>query len=63
MTGAILTLNAGSSSLKFALFDPATPAKAMLRGEVSDLSTAPHLTAHDSDGNSQIGRASCRERV
>jgi acetate kinase len=56
MTDAILTLNAGSSSLKFALFDLATPATAMLRGEVSDLSTAPHLTAHDSDGNSLIDR-------
>ena len=56
MTGAILTLNAGSSSLKFALFDPATPATAMLRGEVSNLTIAPHLTAHDSGGNSLIDR-------
>ena len=56
MTGAILTLNAGSSSLKFALFDPATPAMALLRGAVADLNAAPHLTAHDSEYNLLIDR-------
>lgn len=56
MTGAILTLNAGSSSLKFALFDSATPTMALLRGEVSDLNAAPHLVAHDTEGNSLIDR-------
>ncbi len=57
MTGAILTLNAGSSSLKFALFDSRMPTKALLRGEVSDLNTAPHLTARDNEGNSLIDRS------
>jgi acetate kinase len=56
MTGAILTLNAGSSSLKFALFDAATLGSALLRGEVSDLNTAPHLVAHDIAGTSLIDR-------
>jgi acetate kinase len=56
MTGAILTLNAGSSSLKFALFDSAAPAMALLSGEVSDLKTAPHMVAHDREGNSLIDR-------
>ena len=56
MTGAILTLNAGSSSLKFALFRAASPSSAMLRGEVSDLSSAPHLIAHDSEGYVLIDR-------
>ena len=51
MTGAILTLNAGSSSLKFALFQVASSSPAILRGEVSDLSNTPHLIAHDSEGN------------
>jgi acetate kinase len=54
VTGAILTLNAGSSSLKFALFDSAKPKIALLRGEISDLNTTPHLVAHDSEGNSLI---------
>ena len=40
MNGAILTLNAGSSSLKFALFDGA---QEMLRGQVSGIGT--HLRA------------------
>ena len=56
VTGAILTLNAGSSSLKFALFNSATPAMALLRGEVSDLNTSPHLVAQDSEGNLLIDR-------
>ena len=56
MTGAILTLNAGSSSLKFALFRAASPLSAMLRGEVSDLFSAPHLIAQDSEGNVLIDR-------
>lgn len=56
VTGAILTVNAGSSSLKFALFDSETPTMALLRGEVSDLNTAPHLVAQDGDGKSLINR-------
>ncbi len=56
MTGAILTLNAGSSSLKFALFQVASSSPAILRGEVSDLSNTPHLIAHDSEGTVLIDR-------
>lgn len=56
MTGAILTLNAGSSSLKFALFDLESPTLALLRGEVSNLNTAPHIVAHNSEGKSLIDR-------
>ena len=56
MTGAILTVNAGSSSLKFALFQTTSPALAILRGEVSDLAGAPHLIAHDGEGDVLIDR-------
>ena len=49
MTGSILTLNAGSSSLKFALFDGAT-LTAAVRGEVEGLGAAPHLLARDAGG-------------
>lgn len=42
MTGSILTLNAGSSSLKFALFD-ARSLKPELRGEITDIDAAPRL--------------------
>jgi acetate kinase len=49
MTGAILTLNAGSSSLKFALFDAGSLA-ATARGQIENLSEAPHLLANDAKG-------------
>ena len=48
--GSILTLNSGSSSLKFALFDAAADAPATARGEIADLDAAPHLVAHDAAG-------------
>jgi acetate kinase len=49
MTGSILTLNAGSSSLKFALYDGASLAAAA-RGEIENLGDAPHLLARDAKG-------------
>ncbi len=49
MTGSILTLNAGSSSLKFALFNAGSPV-ATARGEIEDTGAAPHLLAHDAEG-------------
>ena len=49
MTSSILTLNAGSSSLKFALFD-GTTLKATARGEIEGLGDAPHLLARDPGG-------------
>ncbi len=50
MPGSILTLNAGSSSVKFALFDTAVALKATVRGEIEDLDATPHLIAGDGDG-------------
>ncbi len=41
----ILTLNAGSSSIKFALFDSAGELTEAVRGEVEGLGAAPHLQA------------------
>jgi len=48
--GSILALNAGSSSLKFALFPDRQDAPPLLRGEVSELGSAPHLVAYNADG-------------
>ncbi|MDB5725824.1 MAG: acetate kinase [Novosphingobium sp.] len=48
MSGSTLTLNAGSSSLKFALFD--TALAPILRGEIEDIDGAPHLSAHNAAG-------------
>ena len=50
MTGSILTLNAGSSSLKFALFDTAAGLKSAVRGEIEELDAAPHFIARDALG-------------
>ena len=52
MTGAVLALNAGSSSLKFALFEvgEAEP-RCVLRGQMEGIGTAPHFTARDTGGS------------
>jgi acetate kinase len=50
MTKSILTINGGSSSLKFALFDNTAELTATVRGEIEDLDAAPHLLARDAAG-------------
>lgn len=52
MADTILTLNAGSSSLKFALFDAegGEDAGAMLRGLVEEIPTRPRFSASQADG-------------
>ena len=52
MAGSILTLNAGSSSLKFALFDNDVALKPRARGEIEKLESAPHFVARDAAGKS-----------
>lgn len=57
MTQVILTLNAGSSSLKFALFgaskDAVTP---RLRGKIENIGDAPHMVAVDAKGVTLVDR-------
>jgi len=50
---AILTLNAGSSSLKFALFDATG---AIMRGQIENLHDAPHFSASDAAGKTILQR-------
>jgi acetate kinase len=52
MGDTILTLNAGSSSIKFALFEAVSPPprKALLSGQVDGLGARPHLKARDAAG-------------
>jgi acetate kinase len=52
----ILTLNAGSSSVKFALFGVGADADAAVQGEIEKLDTAPHLLATDAAGAVLIDR-------
>ena len=47
---SILVLNAGSSSLKFALYDVAASLTETMRGEIENLDSAPHLLARDKSG-------------
>lgn len=53
MEGPILALNAGSSSLKFALFTATAQGAIALdaRGEVEDIGTAQHFFARDAKGS------------
>jgi acetate kinase len=57
MPDAVLTLNAGSSSIKFALFE-ITGAKldSTLRGQIEGIGTAPHFVAHDPAGGALADR-------
>ena len=45
MADAILVLNAGSSSLKFSVFDDRDPPEEVLRGQIEELSEHPKFTA------------------
>jgi acetate kinase len=51
--GHILCLNAGSSSLKFALFESVTPGEPqpLASGKIENIGLAPHLIAHDAQGH------------
>src|ERR1700761_9592408 len=51
MADVILVLNAGSSSIKFSVFDAANDALALeLHGQIEGLYTAPRFTAEDAQG-------------
>jgi acetate kinase len=51
MPEAVLTLNAGSSSIKFALFELGGAApRAVSRGQIEGIGTAPHFRATDPTG-------------
>ena len=49
-SGAVLALNAGSSSLKFALFGAGQDASKTARGQVEDLDSSPRFLVHDASG-------------
>jgi acetate kinase len=57
MADAVLTINAGSSSLKFSLWrvDGRAPALA-LEGQIEGIGTAPHMSAKDAQGEQLADR-------
>jgi len=50
MTDVVLTLNCGSSSIKFAVFEKVVPPRRIAHGWIDGLGTAPHFRAFDADG-------------
>lgn len=59
MSSAILTLNSGSSSIKFTLFsieEGVSRKTAICDGEIEGLRDAAHFTAKDANGNSLLDR-------
>jgi acetate kinase len=64
MPKTILVLNAGSSSIKFGLFDTTdTRATHLFAGEVADIGDKPHLTVKDRDGQVVLDRSWPRPRT
>ncbi len=57
MTDAILVLNGGSSSLKFAVFEGREQLQLLLRGNVSSLGQQPRLRVEAAAGRSKIDRS------
>jgi acetate kinase len=57
MADAVLTINAGSSSLKFSLWrvDGQTPALS-LEGQIEGIGTAPHMKVRDASGKQLVDR-------
>jgi acetate kinase len=58
MTDAVLTINAGSSSLKFALYQIAgrDDLELAAKGQVEGIGTAPHFVAEDAEGRVLVER-------
>jgi len=49
--GCIAVLNAGSSSIKFALYEPGADGALLVRGQIERLGLSPHLKATDAEGS------------
>jgi acetate kinase len=58
ISGSILVVNAGSSSLKFSLFrlDAADVLQLAVRGQINGIGTRPHLKAKDDAGHTMVER-------
>jgi acetate kinase len=64
MSQTVLTLNAGSSSVKFAVFESDIADLTLLaRGEVEEIGTATLLTAKDSSGQTLISKPLTQRRA
>jgi acetate kinase len=56
MSGCIAVINAGSSSIKFALFEASSDANTLFYGQIESIGVSPHLTVRDARGAPLIER-------
>jgi acetate kinase len=56
MSGCIAVINAGSSSIKFALFDASSDADSLFHGQIEGIGISPHLEVKDAEGATLIER-------
>ena len=57
MSGCIAVLNAGSSSIKFALYEADAAQGAMFRGQIEQIGVSPRLRVADADGEQVVERS------
>ena len=57
MPQPIAVLNAGSSSIKFALYDAAREAALLFRGQIESIGLAPHLKVHDANAETLVEKS------
>src|SRR5262245_6595420 len=55
-SGCIAVINAGSSSIKFALYEAALPQHMLFRGQVEQIGVSPHLHVANAQGESVADR-------
>jgi acetate kinase len=56
MSGCIAVINAGSSSIKFALFEASSDANILFYGQIESIGVSPHLKVSDARGATLIER-------
>ena len=56
MSGCIAVINAGSSSIKFAIFEASGKADTLFRGQIEGIGVSPHLKVRDARGGTLVER-------
>ena len=56
MSGCVAVINAGSSSIKFAIFSDSDDNGLIYRGQVEGIGVSPRLTVRDADNKTQVER-------
>ncbi len=56
MSGCVAVINAGSSSVKFALYEASNDAATLFRGQISGIGVSPHLHVKDAQGGTLLER-------